>query len=103
MSPNNDPDVTAGKHRGSETSAEAHATTSDHTRHRQKESLYRQIRAYGPVGRTADELVVELGIPLQTVSARVSELLRDRQVEDSGHRRKTRTGKSARVLVACIR
>jgi DNA-binding NarL/FixJ family response regulator len=91
-------DITSRKHGGVQTSNEAHATTPESYRENLRQRLFEVIAA-SMDGKTADELVVELDIPLQTVSARLSELLRDRRIEDSGRRRATRRGKSARVLV----
>lgn len=93
-----DKDITAGKHGGVDTSVAAHRTTSDETRHRLRQRIVDAVTARKSVGMTSEELVTSTGIPLQTVSARVSELLRDGVLYDTGDRRSTKSGKTARVL-----
>ncbi len=53
----------------------------------------------GPYGCTLDEICVRLKILIQTGSARVRELVQADELKDSGKRRPTRTGSSARVYV----
>ena len=91
-------DITAKFHGGADTSVSAHDTTPESHRDSIRQKLYDVIAA-SPDGRTADELEVLLGMAHQTVSARLSELLRAGRLVDSGERRKTRLGKDARVLV----
>ena len=57
------------------------------------------VLATGEVGRTCDELEVELGLAHQSASARVRDLRGEGVLEDSGRRRPTRTGTPAIVLV----
>lgn len=59
------------------------------------------IRRRGDEGATADEVQVALGLTHQTSSARVSELANKfEMIEDSGRRRKTRSGSKAAVYVS---
>jgi hypothetical protein len=52
-------------------------------------------------GMTVDEIrQVMPPMAASTLSARASDLIRDGWLEDSGRRRKTRTGSSARILTA---
>lgn len=51
-------------------------------------------------GRTADEIAIVAGLPLNTVSTRMSELERGGHVEKTGERRKTRAGGEANVYRA---
>jgi len=57
------------------------------------------FQAYGPDGLTADEVQDLLSLSHQNGSARVSTLARRGEIVDSGRRRKTRTGRTARVYV----
>ena len=58
------------------------------------------ITEQGVEGATADEVLVALALTHQNGSARVSTLASLRQIEDSGARRKTRSGRMAAVYVA---
>lgn len=53
----------------------------------------------GEEGRTDDELILEMGIPHQSVGPRRLELVESGWIEDSTRRRKTRTGADAIVWV----
>ena len=68
-------------------------TTNDRTR-----SL-EFYRSRGVVGATPDECQAWFGLSHQTGSARVAELLQQGLIIKSGHRRKTRRGRYADVLV----
>lgn len=64
----------------------------------------------GDYGATCDEVEQAIGVKHQNVSARIWELKgnplkaqRPAMIEDSGRRRKTRSGRSAEVLVAVHR
>jgi predicted Rossmann fold nucleotide-binding protein DprA/Smf involved in DNA uptake len=48
-------------------------------------------------GSTVDEICARFNLPHQSVSARVHELAKAEQIEDSGRRRETRQGKLATV------
>lgn len=54
-----------------------------------------QLRA--DVGATCDELEQAYGMPHQTVSARLREMALSGSIVDSGHKRKTRSGRNAIV------
>jgi predicted transcriptional regulator len=56
--------------------------------------------AAGDDGATCDEVEQETGLRHQTASARVRELALAALIHDSGRRRKTSSGRSARVYVA---
>lgn len=53
-----------------------------------------------PAGLTADEVATQIGETILSVRPRVTELLRDGKVRDSGQRRKNDSGRSAKVWVA---
>ena len=57
------------------------------------------VRSSGCLGMTCDELEVEMGGRHQTISARVRELSLAGLIADEGGRRKTRSGRKARVYV----
>lgn len=57
------------------------------------------IKSQGGNGSTTDQAEVALGMSHQTCSARVHELAKLGAIEDSGVRRKTRSGRTARVYV----
>ena len=58
------------------------------------------IERSGTVGVTCDELEVMLRMRHQTISARVRELVLMEEIYDTGARRKTRSGRGARVYRA---
>lgn len=92
-------DITSGRHRGSETSEQAHEIAKI-----SKEAAYalivRTLRARGGKGETVEGLSRALGIRYSTVSARVSELrYKKGLVVPSGERRPTTSGCPAAVLV----
>jgi hypothetical protein len=57
------------------------------------------IQAMGPKGATCDEVEETLQLKHQTASARIRELVIDDKLIDTGRRRKTRSGSSARIYV----
>ena len=68
------------------------------------EQTYRRIldeaRRRGSYGLTANELIVAWGCDPNHIAPRCTELVNERkQLIDSGRRRRTRSGASARVLV----
>lgn len=64
-------------------------------------AIYELVRKAGPRGLTVDEIRATMPpMAASTLSARASDLIRDGWLKDSGERRKTRTGSTARVLVA---
>lgn len=93
-----DRDPCAGRHRGADTSDQAFRTTSDSVRKAQKTAIVAFIRAAGDRGATADETETALGLPHQSASARVSELVRAGEIHyREGVTRLTARGKKARV------
>ncbi|MNS24326.1 hypothetical protein D3C72_561650 [compost metagenome] len=58
------------------------------------------LRERGESGATNDEIVCRLGMMIQTVTARMRELVLRGAVVDSGERRLTRTGRPAVVWIA---
>ena len=62
--------------------------------------VYEFIFERGNHGATCDEIQVALELLAQTASARCNDLKRAKLIVDSGNRRPTRTGCSARVYVA---
>jgi DNA-binding transcriptional ArsR family regulator len=89
-----DDDICAGYHRGADTSRAANPSAAE--KRVQRLRVYAGIRqAYG--GATCDELEVALDMRHQTASARITELRKDGLIVDTGLRRATRSGRSARV------
>lgn len=52
-----------------------------------------------PGGLTDDQIAAQIGETILSVRPRVTELLRDGRVRDSGQRRKNESGRSAKVWV----
>lgn len=59
--------------------------------------VLRFIVQCGVPGATCDEVEANLGMRHQTASARVNELMKARQIVDTGNRRPTRSGRKATV------
>lgn len=95
----NDGDICEGRHGGADTSLAAHRSKSDEGRLAMRARLLGFIGARGAQGATADEVERALVLPHQSASARLSEMLRDGAIHDSGRRRKTRQGRAARVYL----
>lgn len=91
-------DVTAGRHRGAETSEEAHEFVKP-----SKEVLHalilRRLRERGSEGEHVEGLSRALGIRYTTCSARVSELKRLGRIVATDRRVPTSSGCSAAVVV----
>ena len=66
----------------------------------QRRRIYDAVFLAGSQGLTADELGDKLGLPPQSVSARVNGLHADGHLADSGLRRKTKWGHDAIVWIA---
>lgn len=66
----------------------------------QRRRIYDQVFLAGSQGMTADEIGDKLGLPPQSVSARINGLHSDGHLADSGLRRKTKWGHDAIVWVA---
>lgn len=77
----------------SETAAVSVAETASTMRQR----VLRYIHHCCFIGATCDEVEVALGMAHQTASARIRELAQMELIEDTGDRRKTRSGRSARI------
>jgi Fic family protein len=98
-------DVTKNRHNGADTSHAAFKTTTPESRATQRSRVLWAIsetdRWYGvDPGRTCDEVERLTGMSHQTASARITELVIEGKVRDTGIRRKTRSGRSARVYEA---
>jgi hypothetical protein len=94
-------DICARKHGGVSTSRDAFAGTPQEIRLEQSRMIYKLVRSSstGPGwGVTCEEASDTLKMRYTTASARISELLADGFIEDTGLRRPTRSGASARVL-----
>jgi hypothetical protein len=89
-----------GRHSSAEpnTSNYPKAATSEAVRER----VWSFIRTRGSEGATCDEVEAALGLPHQSVSARVYDLEKQNVLVDSGQRRKTRSGRKARVLMTRV-
>lgn len=91
-------DITRNFHGGNAESTEAHRSIVT-----SKATLRRRVIAYvaglGDAGATSDEIEVALGLPHQTVSARITEAKAGGELVKSGDRRPTRSGRKAAVLV----
>ncbi len=92
-------DITKNRHRGADTSNVAFASTPAKARAKHRRIILDLVWAAGAYGKTCYEIEVALRLRHQTASARVSELLKDGWIEDSGQRRPTDTGRPARVLI----
>ena len=92
------PDITRNFHGGNAESTAAHRSIVP-----MKETLRRRVisfvRERGEHGATSDEIELALGLPHQTVSARITEAKAGGDLVPSGRRRLTRSGRSAAVLV----
>lgn len=91
-------DVCKNKHNGADTSAAAFQSTTTMSRALARNIVYSQIFAF-PCGVTCDAVEEATGMSHQTCSARITELVIEGKIRDTGERRKTRTGRTARVYV----
>jgi hypothetical protein len=92
-------DITARKHQGADTSQEAFDSVGKIARSRQRLEVHKFIASEGSRGATLEEISKALDLPIQSASARVSELRRDGMIFDQG-RRPTVSGRTARVHFA---
>ena len=60
--------------------------------------VYEYVRERGREGATSDEVEAALGLRHQTASARIRELVKKGVLTNSGARRRTRSGRTARVV-----
>ena len=86
---------------GSDTSEQA-ADSIRPTRAGMKMTVWRAVYD-APDGLTCDECEVITELVHQTCSARIRELVLDGFVYDSGRRRPTRSGRSARIYLSRVR
>lgn len=92
-------DITARYHRGNPESTAANTSLSGEEKARLRGIIGRAVRRTGERGATCDEIEVVTGLTHQTASARCTELLRDGVLIDTGQRRRTRSGRTARVMI----
>lgn len=65
-----------------------------------RQAIFEFIASQGAYGATCDEVEASLGLIHQSCSPRVHELqYKTRDIVDSGARRKTRSGRNARVFI----
>ena len=88
-------DITSNYHKGADTSILAHASTPSKIRIYHKQMIWQKIEEIGDA--TCNELEKILKLTHQTASARISELLKDNIISDSGIRRMTDSNRPARV------
>ena len=94
-------DICQNIHGGNPESVAAHAVTP---KQRDRRLVISSLYKRGPHGATCDEMEAELGLSHQTCSARCSDLLKlqwiaRKQLGAGYEKKKTRTGRSAAVLV----
>jgi hypothetical protein len=87
-----------GHVRGSDTSRAA-AESVRTTAPIQQAAVLAYLAQCGPQGATVDEIEEALGLRHQSASARMTEAVRMGLAEDSGERRRTRSGRTAAVWV----
>lgn len=90
-------DVTKNFHNGADTSAAAFQSTSKEGRAKLRDKVLATVKVHH--GVTCEEVEIYLEMPHQTISARITELMIEGKIRDTGVRRKTRTGRTARVYV----
>lgn len=93
-------DLCTSRHHDADTSVNAFVTTPESTRRRQRDQVLTFIKANGSEGSTCEEASISLGIAYTAASARCTELQRLELIHDSGDRRGTTHGKTARVYRA---
>lgn len=88
-------DITANYHGGADTSVLAHQLTNEKTRVAIRNRIKEKIIELG--NATCSEIESTMNLTHQTASARISELLRDNIIYDTGERRLTDSNRPARV------
>lgn len=88
-------DICSNYHKGADTSIQAHSSTSSQTRAHQRYRIVDKISELG--NATCEELEKVLQMRRSSISARISELARDKIIVDTGKRRLTDSRKPARV------
>lgn len=91
-------DPTANYHGGNPESTEAYASVASTTANLRRR-VVSFIRMRGAFGATSDEIEAFSGVAHQTISARITEAKARGLLIDSGLRRKTRSGRTAAVLI----
>src|SRR5262245_47203398 len=99
MEYNENIDICSGRHGGAETSQEAFEGIRAGLP-AARARVFSVIVGAGLIGLTSQEIADSLGVGVNVISGRVTELLKAGYVIDSGKRRKTRSGFNARVVVA---
>lgn len=90
-------DICARNHGGAETSVAAYETTPESHREALRNQILALVESSTAFGLTCDEAEQRMGLPHQTVSARFTELVAAKQIHYGSEKRKTRSGKQARV------
>ena len=93
-------DICENKHGGNPESTEAYQASSESERRAMRERIYAYAKLKGSDGITADEVAERSGLVHNRVAPRISELRRDGLLVETDRRRRTRLGRTARVLVA---
>ncbi len=91
-------DITANRHLGNEQSTHAFENAVKHRATEQQQRVLKCLRDR-PAGLTAEEIAGILGVTVNMISGRCSELKRDGKIYKSGTR-KTLSGCSAAILKA---
>ncbi len=91
-------DICARKHKGNEQSTQAFRNAVKHRATEQQQRVLKCLRDR-PEGLIAEEIAAILGVTVNMISGRCSELKRDGKIYKSGTR-KTRSGCSAAILKA---
>jgi len=91
-------DICRNYHKGADTSVAAYESTPSKVRAKRRLFVLNTLREMGDA--TSDEIEAHLDWTHQSVSPRLTELKRDGLIEDTGKRRPTRLGKTARVYTA---
>jgi hypothetical protein len=92
-------DICQGKHGGNAESVEAFATTSEKHREAMRQRIYVFAMFRLRRGITPDETAAAFGLFHNDVAPRCSEMKRDGRLVAIKEKRRTRSNKSARVLV----
>jgi response regulator of citrate/malate metabolism len=88
-------DVCQNYHGNADTSKAAHAAFPEGSKETLRVVVFRAISEKGEA--TCDELEQRTGLSHQTCSARITELVIESKIIDTGRRRTTRAGRPARV------
>lgn len=89
-------------HRGNPESVEAWQSVPNDVRERCKDKIYMHAVRCVMVGIISDEVEIALGLSHQSCSSKITELKREGKLVMINQKRRTRSGRRARVLVADI-